>query len=189
MDRDLILSVEDMSICFGLPGTVRPVVDRVTFTVAEGETVAIVGESGSGKTLIGKALMGLLPKAAHCFKGRAMLHHGGRVIDLLQQGRENYRDLRGHTLSMIFQEPMSALSPLHRVGDQVGEVLRTHRLARGSSDERARVLEIFREVGLPDPERIYRAYPFELSGGLRQRAIIAMAMIARWRRPPDSSNG
>ncbi len=178
MGRELLLSVEDMSICFGLPGTVRPVVDGVSFTLAEGETVAVVGESGSGKTLIGKALMGLLPKAAQCFKGRAMLHHGGRVIDLLDQDRENYRDLRGHTLSMIFQEPMSALSPLHRVGDQVGEVLRTHRLAKGSGDERARVLEIFREVGLPDPERIYRAYPFELSGGLRQRAVIAMAMIA-----------
>ncbi len=120
MGRELLLSVEDMSICFGLPGTVRPVVDGVSFTVAEGETVAVVGESGSGKTLIGKALMGLLPKAAQCFKGRAMLHHGGRVIDLLDQDRENYRDLRGHTLSMIFQEPMSALSPLHRVGDQVG---------------------------------------------------------------------
>ena len=178
MRRDHLLSVEDMSICFGLPGTARPVVDGVSFTVAEGQTLAIVGESGSGKTLIGKALMGLLPKAAHCFHGRAMLHHGGRVIDLLHQDRENYRDLRGHTLSMIFQEPMSALSPLHRVGDQVGEVLRAHRLAQGSGGVRARVLEIFGEVGLPDPERIYRAYPFELSGGLRQRAIIAMAMIA-----------
>ncbi|MFQ5567363.1 MAG: ATP-binding cassette domain-containing protein, partial [Paracoccaceae bacterium] len=178
MGRDLLLSVEGMSICFGLPGTVRPVVDDVSFSVAEGETVAIVGESGSGKTLIGKALMGLLPKAAHCFKGRAMLYHAGREIDLLQQDRENHRDLRGHTLSMIFQEPMSALSMLHRVGDQVGEVLRTHRLVRGPGDERARVLEIFGEVGFPDPERIYRAYPFELSGGLRQRAVIAMAMIA-----------
>jgi len=178
MGRDLLLSVEGMSICFGLPETARPVVDDVSFSVAEGETVAIVGESGSGKTLIGKALMGLLPKAAHCFQGRAMLHHGGREIDLLQQDRENYRDLRGHTLSMIFQEPMSALSPLHRVGDQVGEVLRTHRLTKGSADERARVLEIFGEVGLPDPERMFRAYPFELSGGLRQRAVIAMAMIA-----------
>ena len=175
MGRDLLLSVEDMSICFGLPGTVRPVVDGVSFDVLEGETLAIVGESGSGKTLIGKALMGLLPKAAHCFQGRAMLHHGGRDIDLLGQSRENYRDLRGHTLSMIFQEPMSALSPLHRVGDQVGEVLRTHHLG---GNERKRVLDIFHEVGFPDPERIYRAYPFELSGGLRQRAVIAMAMIA-----------
>jgi peptide/nickel transport system ATP-binding protein len=179
MGREHLLSVEDLSICFGLPGTVRPVVDGVSFTVTEGETLAIVGESGSGKTLIGKALMGLLPKAAHCFQGRAMFRQGGRDIDLLHQSRENYRDLRGHTLSMIFQEPMSALSPLHRVGDQVGEVLRTHNLVRGlETDLRSRVLEIFGEVGFPDPERIYRAYPFELSGGLRQRAVIAMAMIA-----------
>ncbi len=179
MTRDLLLSVEGMSICFGFPGTVRPVVDGVSFTVAEGETVAIVGESGSGKTLIGKALMGLLPKAAQCFQGRAMFHHGRREIDLLHQDREKYRDLRGRTLSMIFQEPMSALSPLHRVGDQVGEVLWTHGLAsRRGNDIRDRVLEVFGEVGFPDPERVYRAYPFELSGGLRQRAIIAMAMIA-----------
>ncbi|MDH3668897.1 MAG: ABC transporter ATP-binding protein [Paracoccaceae bacterium] len=175
MGRETLLSVEDLSICFGLPGTVRPVVDRVSFAVEAGETLAIVGESGSGKTLIGKALMGLLPKAAHCFSGVAMLHHGGREIDLLDQSREKYRDLRGHTLSMIFQEPMSALSPLHRVGEQVGEVLETHGI---KGNTRARVLEIFREVGLPDPERIYRSYPFELSGGLRQRAVIAMAMIA-----------
>jgi peptide/nickel transport system ATP-binding protein len=172
------LSVENLSICFGIPGTVRPVVDNVSFTVAKGETLAIVGESGSGKTLIGKALMGLLPKAAHCFHGRAMLSHAKRNIDLLHQSREHYRDLRGHTLSMIFQEPMSALSPLHRVGEQVGEVLWTHGLAKSSGPElRDRVLEIFAEVGFPDPERIYRSYPFELSGGLRQRAVIAMAMI------------
>jgi peptide/nickel transport system ATP-binding protein len=175
MDRENLLSVEGLSVCFGLPGTARPVVDGVSFAIRPGETLAIVGESGSGKTLIGKALMGLLPKAAHCYHGRAVLSHGGREIDLLTQNRENHRDLRGHTLSMIFQEPMSALSPLHRVGEQVGEVLRTHRLG---GNVRQRVLDIFGEVGFPDPERIYRAYPFELSGGLRQRAVIAMAMIA-----------
>ena len=175
MGRHTLLSVENLSVCFGIPGMVRPVVDNVSFNVEEGETLALVGESGSGKTLIGKALMGLLPKAANCFSGVAMLRHAGREIDLLHQDREHYRDLRGHTLSMIFQEPMSALSPLHRVGEQVGEVLTTHNI---KGDVRARVLEIFREVGLTDAERIYRSYPFELSGGLRQRAVIAMAMIA-----------
>ena len=121
-----LLSVEGLSICFGLPGTSRPVVDDVSFAIRPGETLAIVGESGSGKTLIGKALMGLLPKAAQCFSGVAMLRHNGREVDLLHQAREAHRDLRGHTMSMIFQEPMVALSPLHRVGEQVGEVLRVH---------------------------------------------------------------
>jgi peptide/nickel transport system ATP-binding protein len=123
--------------------------------------------------------MGLLPKAATCYSGTAMLRHRGREIDLLHQSRDNYRDLRGRTVSMIFQEPMSALSPLHRVGEQVEEVLETHRLAKQfGGDMRTRVMEIFGEVGFPNPERIYHAYPFELSGGLRQRAVIAMAMIA-----------
>ncbi|HSF94631.1 MAG TPA: ABC transporter ATP-binding protein [Thermohalobaculum sp.] len=174
MVRESLLTVEALSICFGLPGQVKPVVDGVSFSISPGETLAIVGESGSGKTLIGKALMGLLPKAAHCYSGTAMLRHDGRAIDLLHQEREAHRDLRGHTVSMIFQEPMSALSPLHRVGEQVGEVMRVHGI---KGDQRTRVLEIFREVGFPDPERIYRSYPFELSGGLRQRAVIAMAMI------------
>ena len=174
MVGEQLLTVEDLSICFGVPGTARPVVDSVSFGVEKGETVAIVGESGSGKTL-----MGLLPKAAHCFGGIAMLRHGGREIDLLHQSREDYRDLRGYTVSMIFQEPMIALSPLHRVGEQVAEVLHTHNLAdQFGGDVRGRVLEIFGEVGFPDPERAYHTYPFELSGGLRQRAVIAMAMIA-----------
>jgi peptide/nickel transport system ATP-binding protein len=179
MGSEHLLTVDGLSICFGAPDEVRPVVDGVSFDLGEGETLAIVGESGSGKTLIGKALMGLLPKAANCYGGRAILRHGGREVDLLHQSRNNYRDLRGYTLSMIFQEPMSALSPLHRVGEQVGEVLETHGLeGEFGGDVKARVLEIFKEVGLPDPERIYHAYPFELSGGLRQRAVIAMAMIA-----------
>ena len=175
MDRANLLSVEGLSICFGIPGTVRPVVDDVSFSISPGETLAIVGESGSGKTLIGKAVMGLLPKAAHCFQGRAVLRHDGQELDLLKGDRNRLRDLRGRTLSMIFQEPMSALSPLHRVGEQVAEVLRVHGMGGSVRD---RVLEVFREVGFPEPERIYRAYPFELSGGLRQRAVIAMAMIA-----------
>jgi peptide/nickel transport system ATP-binding protein len=175
MGETPLLSVEELSITFALPGMTSPVVEGVSFTVAAGETVSIVGESGSGKTLIGKALMGLLPKAASCTQGRAILRHQGREIDLFHQSRERYRDLRGRTLSMIFQEPVSALSPLHRVGDQVSEVLRTHGI---DGHARARTLEIFREVGFPDPERAWRAYPFELSGGLRQRAVIAMAMVA-----------
>ena len=174
MDHKPLLSVEELSIGFALPGMARPVVEGLSFTVGEGETLALVGESGSGKTLTGKALMGLLPRAASC-EGHALFRHNGREVDLLHQSRERHRDLRGRRISMIFQEPMSALSPLHRIGDQVGEVLRVHGI---DGDEKKRVLEVFGEVGFPDPERAWRAYPFELSGGMRQRAIIAMAMVA-----------
>ncbi|MEO0624438.1 MAG: ABC transporter ATP-binding protein [Pseudomonadota bacterium] len=170
-----LLSVENLSICFGVPGLARPVVDSASFDVAPGETLALVGESGSGKTLTAKAVLGLLPRGASITGGRALFRQEGREAqDLLDLPESGLRTLRGATISMIFQEPMSALSPLHTVGRQVGEVLRVHGQAAG---ERARVLDVLNEVGFPDPERAAAAYPFELSGGLRQRAVIAMAMI------------
>ena len=170
-----LLSVEDLSIRFG--ASAPPVVEAVTFEVLPGQTVALVGESGSGKTLTGKALMGLLPRGAAVSAGRAVYAGREGPADLLGLGAGAMRRLRGADISMIFQEPMSALSPLHRVGDQVAEVLRVHGIATGRA-ARARVLSMFEEVGLPDPERIWRSWPFELSGGLRQRAVIAMAMVA-----------
>ena len=173
-----LLSVEDLSIAFGPPGLMPPVVDRVSFDIDPGEVVALVGESGSGKTLTGKSLMRLLPRAARVTGGRAIFRDGAQAVDLLAVGRRQMRALRGTTLSMIFQEPMSALSPLHTVGAQVAEVLHVHGCPDGKSPKQA-VLEMFGEVGFPSPERAWSAYPFELSGGLRQRAVIAMAMIGR----------
>ena len=172
-----LLSVRDLSIRFGARGDGPAVLDGVTFDVMPGETVALVGESGSGKTLTGKALMGLLPRGAAVTRGSAILQGPRGREDLLRLPARAMRRLRGADVSMIFQEPMSALSPLHRVGDQVAEVLRVHGQARGRAAKR-RVLAMFEEVGLPEPDRIWRAFPFELSGGLRQRAVIAMAMVA-----------
>ncbi len=174
MAQGPLLAVEDLTI--GFEGAPRPVLEGVSYAVARGETLALVGESGSGKTISAKAVMGLLPKGARRVSGRARFEPeaGGPPVDLFALPSAEMRRLRGGTISMIFQEPMSALSPLHRVGDQVGEVLRVH---GQSGSERARVLEVLDEVGFPDPERAYAAYPFELSGGLRQRAVIAMAMI------------
>jgi peptide/nickel transport system ATP-binding protein len=172
-----LLSVEDLSICFGVPGRALPVVDGVSFALEPGRTLALVGESGSGKTLTAKALMGLLPRGATITGGRALFRHGDTDCDLLALPDAELRRLRGATVSMVFQEPMSALSSLHTVGWQVGEVLAVHGLADGA-EGRDRVLSVLGEVGFPDPERAYAAYPFELSGGLRQRAVIAMAMVA-----------
>jgi peptide/nickel transport system ATP-binding protein len=171
-----LLSVDGLSLCFGVPGMARDVVSGVSFSLAPGRTLALVGESGSGKTLTAKALMGLLPRGARVSGGRALFRRGGAEHDLLSLPPAEMRRLRGATVSMVFQEPMSALSPLHRVGRQVREVLEVHGgAAAGGLD--ARVLEVLAEVGFPDPERAVRSYPFELSGGLRQRAMIAMAMI------------
>ncbi len=136
-----------------------------------GETLAIVGESGSGKSLTALAAMGLLPPAAEAASGSAWF--GG--IDLLRQSEPNLRKLRGGSIAMIFQEPMSSLNPVHRAGDQVIEAIRAHRdVSRASA--RAEALSLFRRVGIADPERRLSNYPHEMSGGMKQRMMIAMAL-------------
>ncbi|MEM1163998.1 MAG: ATP-binding cassette domain-containing protein, partial [Pseudomonadota bacterium] len=118
-----LLSVKDLTIAFGPSGMVPPVVDGVSFDVEPGEVVSLVGESGSGKTLSGKSLMRLLPRAAHIRRGEAIFQRSGMNVDLLALTDAQMRRIRGTAVSMIFQEPMSALSPLHTVGSQVAEVL------------------------------------------------------------------
>ena len=173
-----LLTVEGLTIAFGAGRSAVRVVDDVSFAVRRGETLALVGESGSGKTLTGKALLGILPKGAAIIAGRAILTDDGEETDLLALDPAALRKVRGKRVSMIFQEPMSSLSALHTIGDQVGEAVRLHTDLRGAA-VKARCLETFAAVGFPDPERAFRAYPFELSGGLRQRAMIAMAMVCR----------
>ena len=170
-----LLTVDDLSIAFGGGD---PVVENVSFAVNAGETLALVGESGSGKTVTCRAVLRILPRTARFISGRITLNHpdGPKVLTDLSERR--MRDIRGNLVSMIFQEPMRSLSPLHRIGNQVSEVLWLH---RGASEKSARreVLDMFERVGFPDPDRTYRSYPFELSGGMRQRAMIAMAMVAK----------
>ncbi|MFW8594246.1 dipeptide ABC transporter ATP-binding protein [Cribrihabitans neustonicus] len=170
-----LLSVENLSIGFGKDD---PVVRDVSFAVQPGETLALVGESGSGKTISCRAVLRILPRTAQIRSGRALLERHGDCVDLLRVDERQLRDIRGNTISMIFQEPMRSLSPLHRIGNQVVEVLRLHGGKRGEAARKI-VLECFERVGFPDPERTYKSYPFELSGGMRQRAMIAMAMVAR----------
>ncbi len=170
-----LLSVEGLTIAFGYGASARIVVEDVSFALRRGETLAIVGESGSGKTITGKALLDILPKGARATAGRAILTDLPAPTNLLGLTETQMREVRGGRVAMIFQEPMSSLSPLHTVGNQVMEALRLH-TPLDAGGARARCLETLAEVGFPDADRAFDAYPFELSGGLRQRAMIAMAM-------------
>jgi peptide/nickel transport system ATP-binding protein len=146
-------------------------VDGVSLDLHPGRIVCVVGESGSGKSMCAHALMGLLPDTV-MIAGGEILFEGNDLLKLNQQG---WRDLRGRRFAMVFQEPMTALNPLMRIGDQMMEVFEAHGLLT-PSERRAKALSLAREVGLPDPESIVRAYPHQLSGGQRQRAMIAMAL-------------
>ena len=166
-----VVTVTDLTVA--LPaGADRPhAVEGVSLAIEPGEVLCVVGESGSGKSVTANAIMGLLPKEVRPVAGR--IEMGGR--DLLALKDEEWQALRGSEVAMIFQEPMTALNPLMRVGEQIAEVFEAHG-ALGRAERRAKALSLITEVGLPDPEKALRAYPFELSGGQRQRAMIAMAL-------------
>ncbi|WP_299142794.1 ABC transporter ATP-binding protein [uncultured Tateyamaria sp.] len=170
-----LLDVRDLSIGFG---TAPPVVAGVNFSVSAGETLALVGESGSGKTLTCRSILRILPGTAQLRRGVIEFGTGASRTDLLKLSNRDIRDIRGDRISMIFQEPMRSLSPLHRIGNQVAEVLTLHR-NMSAAEAKKDVLATFERVGFADAERAFRAYPFEMSGGMRQRAMIAMAMVAK----------
>ncbi len=136
-----------------------------------GEIVCVVGESGSGKSMCAHALMGLLPDTVKTETGE-VLFEGQNLLKLDESG---WREVRGRGIAMVFQEPMTALNPLMRIGEQMMEMFEAHNLLT-PKERRAKALSLAKEVGLPDPERIIRAYPHQLSGGQRQRAMIAMAL-------------
>ena len=176
MSAEPVLSVRDL--CVGVAGGAR-VVDRLSFDVAEGRTLCLVGESGSGKSVTALSVMGLLPPGVLGVTGGAIrLGSGSEAEDLTQATPSRMRALRASRMSMIFQEPMTALNPVMPVGSQIAEVLEAHG-EMDARERRARVVEIMDEVHLPEPERLQAAYPHQLSGGQRQRVMIAMALVLR----------
>ncbi|RYC30722.1 ABC transporter ATP-binding protein [Lichenibacterium minor] len=167
-----VLRVEDLTVRF--PGVPAAVVDGVGFAVGRGRTLAIVGESGCGKSVTSLALMGLLPPAARV-SGRALFAAAGGGVDLLSMPPRARADLRGNRVAMVFQEPMTSLNPAFTVGDQIAEAVVRHRgVTRAQGLARAR--EVLDLVRIPAAAERLRAYPHELSGGMRQRAMIAMAL-------------
>jgi peptide/nickel transport system ATP-binding protein len=171
MDRAPLLSVQGLSVAIRTRDGEIAVTQGVSFDVAEGERVGIVGESGCGKTVTGLALLGLLPPRISRVTGRIML--GDTDINGLPESR--LRRIRGEQIAMIFQEPMSALDPVFTIGEQIGEAVRAH-FKIGRREARDRAIEALRQVGIPLPERRHDEYPHQLSGGMRQRAMIAIAL-------------
>ena len=166
-----LLEIEDLRVTFGRRRKVA--VDGVSFTLGERERLGIIGQPGSGKTVIALSIMGLLPENARV---SGSIRLAGR--ELVGRPEKELRRLRGDAVSMVFQEPMTALDPTMRVGRQVGEVVALHHGERRGGI-RALVLEWLDRIGLPDPERIADSFPHQLSGGQRQRALIAMALANR----------
>ena len=176
-----LLRVEDLRTHIYLDEGIVRAVDGVSFTVDRGQTMALVGESGSGKSVVAQSILRILPDKARIVGGRILFSpDGGRLLDLaaLPANDRTLRAIRGGAISMVFQEPMTSFSPVHTIGDQIGEAVRLHRKA-SRAEARAVAIDTLRAVGFPDPERKIDAYPFELSGGLRQRAMIAMAIACR----------
>jgi peptide/nickel transport system ATP-binding protein len=174
-----LLAVDELSVVFGGRGSdeVRAV-DGVSFTLEEGRVTGLVGESGCGKSVTSLALMGLLPDRGVRVGGSAVMQLSDGPVDLLKLRQKRMRDLRGSQLAMIFQDPLSSLNPVVPIGRQVTEILRRHRGLRGSAADRE-AADLLHRVGIPDPRRRLREYPHQLSGGMRQRALIAMAVACR----------
>ncbi|NLS01864.1 ABC transporter ATP-binding protein [Rhizobium sp. P32RR-XVIII] len=170
-----LLSVRDLSVAFHQGGETSLAVDRISFDIKKGEVVALVGESGSGKSVSANSILRLLPYPAASHPTGEVLFKGK---DLLKASDKALREVRGNDITMIFQEPMTSLNPLHTIEKQIAEILELHQGVTGQA-ARKRVLELLNQVGIREPEKRLKAYPHELSGGQRQRVMIAMALANR----------
>ncbi|AXV17065.1 microcin ABC transporter ATP-binding protein [Neorhizobium sp. SOG26] len=170
-----LLFVRDLSVAFHQGGNTTTAVDRVSFDIMPGEVMALVGESGSGKSVTANSILKLLPYPAASHPTGEILFDGK---DLLKASEAHLRHVRGNDITMIFQEPMTSLNPLHTIEKQIGEILELHQAVTGQA-ARVRTLELLAQVGIREPEKRLKAYPHELSGGQRQRVMIAMALANR----------
>ena len=173
-DQSPLLEIDNLVVEFGRVGSARRVVDGVSLQLAAGETLGIVGESGCGKSILSLSVLGLLPSGARVAGGQIRL--AGELLTGLPE--RSLRQIRGNEISMVFQEPMTALNPVITIGEQIAEVFRTHQNAPRKA-ARLLAVEALRAVGVGSPETRVRNYPAQLSGGMRQRVMIAMALACR----------
>ncbi|MFL5193207.1 MAG: ABC transporter ATP-binding protein, partial [Microvirga sp.] len=177
-DTNTILEVRDLKTVFPTRTGIFKAVDGVSFELKRGKTLCVVGESGSGKSVTARSILQIVDRPGRIEGGSVLLTRpDGSTTDLAKldpRGRA-IRDVRGKEIAMIFQEPMSSLSPVHRIGTQIGETLRIH-FGTPKHEQRERVLELLRQVEIPRPETAIDRYTFEFSGGMRQRVMIAMAL-------------
>ncbi len=175
MDNNNILEIRGLKSYFFTEKGTAPAVDGVDIDIPKGQIVGLVGESGCGKSMTVRSVMGLLKYPGRVVEG-SILFDGEEIAGLPEN---KLRDICGRDISMIFQEPMTSLNPVVKVGKQVRETLLVHNRGISKTEAKAQVIEMFRKVGIPEPEKRYDSYPHQLSGGLRQRVMIAMAMICK----------
>ena len=171
-ERDVILSVRDLVVKFVLRGQTLTAIRGASLDLYKGESLAIVGESGSGKSVLTKTFMGMLDKNGFIDSGK-ILYNNKNLVDFKTE--DEWLTVRGRRIAMVFQDPMTALSPLMTVGHQIAETLTLHQGLKGRAAKQ-KAIELLRDVGITEPERRYKQYPHEFSGGMRQRVVIAIAM-------------
>src|SRR4029078_12763205 len=168
-----LLSIRDLVVEFSTEDGVVQAVDGISYDLYPGETLGIVGESGSGKSVSTMSLLGLIPQPpGKVVRGEALF----KGTDLLKISKKELRHIRGNEIALIFQDPMTSLNPVLKIGAQIGEAIKTHHPEAKDSEIKERAIGLLRTVGVPNPDRRYEQYPHEFSGGMRQRAMIAMSI-------------
>ena len=177
MDGDeIILQVKNLVTAFDTEGGRIRAVDDVSFEIKKQQTLGIVGESGCGKSVTALSIMRLLPQPTGVIESGQILFNGS---DLVKLPANKMHEIRGKRISMVFQEPMTSLNPVHRIGKQLGEVYRLHFSEMSANEIRQQALELFQKIGIPEPEQRMEEYPHQISGGMRQRVMIALALACK----------
>jgi len=178
MNNNVLLEVKNLKTYFFLDEGVVKAVDGVSFKIEKGKTFGVVGESGCGKSITAHSILQILPPRGKIVEGEIIFHTDGGSVDLakLNSTSQEIRDIRGKEIAMVFQEPMTALAPVYTIGNQITEAILLHQKNVTKEQAKQRAMDLLGRVGIPNPEKRVDTYPFELSGGMRQRAMIAMAI-------------